>query len=281
MLNQAEHESLNALTPDETEQLVFTIQSSLQIRRRYQFYIWAQSRLHAMIPHDILVCGHFDPARRAIAYDCFSTFPVAQTLVAHLYDPLDGVMPMLVKMWNQTDRLPCTLDQAGDDSDGDRLRELLSEQCVGEFVAHGTLSPHDSGVATFFCFAQLSGELIPTHIKREQRALSARHSFMIELLMPYLHSTYQRTIVTTSVADGARADTNIAGITITDREVEILGWVRQGKSNLEIGVLLQISPLTVKNHVQKILRKLGAANRAQAVSKALDFGLILNGERSV
>ena len=37
-----------------------------------------------------------------------------------------------------------------------------------------------------------------------------------------------------------------------------------------------ISPLTVKNHVQKILRKLGASNRAQAVSKAISLGLIAN-----
>jgi DNA-binding CsgD family transcriptional regulator len=42
-------------------------------------------------------------------------------------------------------------------------------------------------------------------------------------------------------------------------------------SNQQIGVKLGISALTVKNHVQKILRKLGASNRAQAVAIAMSL----------
>jgi DNA-binding CsgD family transcriptional regulator len=61
---------------------------------------------------------------------------------------------------------------------------------------------------------------------------------------------------------------------VTDRECQILEWVREGKSNQQIAVVLGISPLTVKNHLQKILRKLGAGNRAQAVAIALAQNLI-------
>lgn len=61
---------------------------------------------------------------------------------------------------------------------------------------------------------------------------------------------------------------------MTEREIEILTWVQEGKSNQEIGDILCISPLTVKNHVQKILRKLDVKNRAQAVSKATAMRLI-------
>ena len=39
-------------------------------------------------------------------------------------------------------------------------------------------------------------------------------------------------------------------------------------------MILSISPLTVKNHIQKILRKLQASNRAQAVSKAIAMKLL-------
>lgn len=46
-------------------------------------------------------------------------------------------------------------------------------------------------------------------------------------------------------------------------------WIRLGKSNFEIGTILGISPLTVKNHVQKILRKLNVRNRTQAVGRTL------------
>jgi DNA-binding CsgD family transcriptional regulator len=53
---------------------------------------------------------------------------------------------------------------------------------------------------------------------------------------------------------------------LTAREREILLLLRDGKSNAEIGATLAISPLTVKNHVQKVLRKLGVRNRTQAVA---------------
>ena len=58
------------------------------------------------------------------------------------------------------------------------------------------------------------------------------------------------------------------------REKEILEWIYHGKSNIEIGMILQISPLTVKNHVQKILRKLSVLNRTQAIGKAMALRIL-------
>lgn len=66
---------------------------------------------------------------------------------------------------------------------------------------------------------------------------------------------------------------------VTERERQILRWVRDGKSNQQIADVLGIGPLTVKNHIQKILRKLGAGNRAQAVAQALARNLIDAAER--
>ena len=65
----------------------------------------------------------------------------------------------------------------------------------------------------------------------------------------------------------------VAGI-VTSREREVLEWIYRGKSNIEIGMILRISPLTVKNHVQKILRKLDVLNRTQAVGKALALRIL-------
>jgi DNA-binding CsgD family transcriptional regulator len=61
---------------------------------------------------------------------------------------------------------------------------------------------------------------------------------------------------------------------LSERERDVLRWISLGKSNAEIGTILGISPLTVKNHVQKVLRKLDVVNRAQAVGKALEAGII-------
>ena len=54
---------------------------------------------------------------------------------------------------------------------------------------------------------------------------------------------------------------------VSAREHEILDGMSEGKTNAEIGVALNISPFTVKNHVRRILKKLGSGNRAQACAK--------------
>jgi len=59
------------------------------------------------------------------------------------------------------------------------------------------------------------------------------------------------------------------GSTLTRREVEVLRLMAAGDTNGRIARRLVISEGTVKSHVKHILRKLGAANRAEAVSRWL------------
>src|SRR4051812_29018854 len=60
--------------------------------------------------------------------------------------------------------------------------------------------------------------------------------------------------------------------TLTAREHEVLHLMSDGASNAAIGEALVISQATVKSHVRHILRKLGAANRTEAVSLLLASG---------
>jgi len=61
---------------------------------------------------------------------------------------------------------------------------------------------------------------------------------------------------------------------LSPREKEILRNLGLGKSNREIGQQLFISESTVKNHVRNIFRKLNVNNRTQAITTAIDLGLI-------
>ena len=62
---------------------------------------------------------------------------------------------------------------------------------------------------------------------------------------------------------------------LTDREREILIQVARGASNTEIAASLHIAVQTVKTHVSRILYKLDARDRAQAVIAAYESGLIV------
>jgi two-component system NarL family response regulator len=60
---------------------------------------------------------------------------------------------------------------------------------------------------------------------------------------------------------------------LSQRELEVLGLVRQGFSNDEIARLLGISERTVRAHMTAILARLSASDRAQAVAIGYELGL--------
>ena len=100
------------------------------------------------------------------------------------------------------------------------------------------------------------------------RAISVR----LELVVPFLHLAWMRTQLRGAIE--GRGVTLQSVDPLSAREKEILRWIHLGKSNFEIGTILGISPLTVKNHVQKILRKLNVRNRTHAVGRALELGIL-------
>lgn len=61
---------------------------------------------------------------------------------------------------------------------------------------------------------------------------------------------------------------------LTDREMDVLLLLAEGKTNREIGSKLHITMRTVKFHVSSILDKLGASNRTEAVTLAVQRGYV-------
>lgn len=65
----------------------------------------------------------------------------------------------------------------------------------------------------------------------------------------------------------------VVGPRLTDRESEILQLVVEGLTSRQIASQLVVSPRTVENHIQHILRKLGVPGRAALVRYAIEHGL--------
>jgi DNA-binding NarL/FixJ family response regulator len=63
-------------------------------------------------------------------------------------------------------------------------------------------------------------------------------------------------------------------VELTERELQVLRGMADGKSNAEIGRDLYVSEDTVKTHARRLFRKLGARDRAHAVASAFRAGLV-------
>lgn len=57
---------------------------------------------------------------------------------------------------------------------------------------------------------------------------------------------------------------------LTPREAEVLFWVAQGKTNAEIGIIIDASAATVKKHLERVFEKVGAENRSAAAFQAIE-----------
>ena len=97
---------------------------------------------------------------------------------------------------------------------------------------------------------------------------NARHAYFLELLLAQLHLALGR------LPAPRDPDTPAPARPLSAREAEIVRWLRAGKSNDEMGRILGISALTVKNHLQRIYRTLGVGNRAHALARCMELRLL-------
>jgi transcriptional regulator EpsA len=247
-------------SPVELESLTLNLDASLRVRARHQFFSWTQGALQSLIEHDLLMCALRNGAPALLHVDSFSTLPVEPTHFNELFRQDVSLVPYIIKTWEENCCQVAICD-AGDTSPfaNSAFARELRRMGADRIVAHGT---HDAAgqLTSLFMFACRPG------------AVGARQAYLVELLVPSLHLAWMRSQVNWQ-ARTAGAKPAAAGL-LTVRELEILEWIYRGKSNIEIGMILKISPLTVKNHVQKILRRLDVLNRTQAVGKALALRIL-------
>jgi len=244
----------------DVETLVLNLDASLRVYERAHFFSWTQGLLQSLIRHEVLICALRNGDPQSMRVDSFSMVAPDQGIFGEMFLRDTSVAPSLIRVWEERGFRPLLCDVADTPFAKGLFAQELERVRATQILAQGT---HDAEgrVTGFFAFAGNPGLLGP------------RHTYLARLVTPFLHAAWVRTEVNgrTKCNDALVSDT---ARKITAREQEILKWVYFGKSNFEIGAILDISPLTVKNHVQKILRKLDVVNRAQAVGKALELRIL-------
>jgi DNA-binding CsgD family transcriptional regulator len=96
--------------------------------------------------------------------------------------------------------------------------------------------------------------------------------------MPLLHGKFHAWAASFAVAAGVRI--RECALNLTPRESQVLGWIATGKSDWQIGMILEISSKTVNYHAENLKRKFGVATRIQVVVAALRGGHVLSCSQS-
>ena len=243
----------------EEESLVRAIEAGLDVQRLRQFFMWCQGPLRALLPHGVMVCIQFGEHDQVLHVECLNNVAHPPALLAGLCDPVDGLALRLARHCREVGSPACRIDggQSGPAAPGvDALRQELARPELRNALAQG--SGRLPGGATFFALFGISG--LP----------SSRHAHFLALMLPHLHLALLRVI--------ANRDGTVPALPLlapmSAREIEVMLWVTRGKSNPEIGMILDLSALTVKNHLQRIYRKLNVHNRVQALARCHDLKLL-------
>ncbi|HEX5129386.1 MAG TPA: XrtB/PEP-CTERM-associated transcriptional regulator EpsA [Usitatibacter sp.] len=248
------------LNDSEREALLLNIDVSLRVHTRPQLFSWVQGALHSLIPHEVLLCGLQEGRQSPMRVDNFSTATLDGDKLNESFQQDVSLVPQLIKQWEENRcRAIISETERGPFASG-ALARALAGLGAPTVLAHGT---HDASgdMVSFFVFAGKPGTLGP------------KQAYLADLIVPYMHAAWVRSQVTWPLDRAGATKPAKAGL-LTPREQQILQWIYHGKSNIEIGMILDISPLTVKNHVQKTLRKLNVLNRTQAVGKALALRIV-------
>ena len=118
--------------------------------------------------------------------------------------------------------------------------------------SYGTLDA-DQTIATCFSFAGHS-------IENNERSRT-----IISYAVPHLSEALKRIVYQQKIKQS-----NL----LTPKEKEVLHWLKEGKTNWEISMIVGRSERTINFHVTNAKRKLNASNRTQAVAKAISTGEI-------
>lgn len=242
------------LASEDHDRLVWIAESAIKVKNSAGFFLWTQGAVQLLIPHEILLCGVKPNGGNSLQMQRFSSSRYFRDEhFKAVCDPNSGLVPALVARWLRTGAPAFMLP--GEDEETD---ELLTRTELKSVVSHGVWGA-DADVSGYFCFSR-------TPLKADHRTVR-----VLEVVVPIIYVTFLRVLAADLGGEESKVRMNNV---VTKRELEILGWIKEGKTTHDIALILGLSPFTVKNHVQNVLKKLGARSRSHAVAQALNMGLL-------
>lgn len=243
------------LNPQEGEHLLQIVQSAASIQRHHELFLLLQNQCQLFLPHQILVAAWMDARTTRPRLDVISAIPGVRT------GQLNGCgiehqFTDLLSRWIAAGRQARLFDSSS-------IEPVMHAAChcalhtamrrMRSAVLHGVRNARDGTDCLYLA-------MHPVSVQNEPDA--ARYLRLMELVLAQVDTAYRRVAVLNPARSATRATDKLSL-----REQEIIRWITEGKTNARIAAILGISFFTVKNHAQRIFRKLEVTNRTEAAAR--------------
>jgi transcriptional regulator EpsA len=250
------HLDIEANLAGQAQPIVSLVQQAGRIRHHASLVEWLAGPLQAIIPHRAVIAGWGDFDAGLVTYR--SMGPAEHRPPdAEMQRLLRGARAHWVAGGMQPQILPGGVFLRGSEQNDSEhaLVHGLRDLRVGCDCVYAFLIPADVPVAPLRHAARL---LLPSIDLAFRQATAQADD-------PACGTAGDGTPI--AAIETAANDAHEPGPPLSEREDEVMHWVRLGKTNSEIATILNLSTFTVKNHMRRIYKKLNAMNRAQAVSR--------------
>lgn len=246
----------HALTPEEQLLYLNFVQASQGIETAEAFQKYIREFVRPLLPHTMsLACvGGIVNGKAVLEMAIAWNYPDA--LFNKVHEIVNIADRSLLARWYM-ERKPQLIELGRNDHLLSAMeREEMETFNFDNFAAHGVIDV-DGKRGSYISLAGVSGELGP------------HQEFLLELMVPHIHQSLVRIL-----RQQRNGQTFSNAQLLTPKELVVLRWLAEGKSNPEIAALLNRSVSTIRNQVHSILGKLGASSRAEALHKSHELRLL-------
>lgn len=241
------------------EKIFSVIQKSYVIENHLEFFSWLQDGVNEFLPHDVLVAcwGDFEKKleKSKLNYDVASNLSDINTqTVFDSNNGYDVCMLYLHKLWLDNNRCWFVVNNLDHHEVGSQLHVISPNNLkqLNSLMVYGVSDVRGSNVCLYVFFSKEKMFDVPDSV--------------MGLIMPHIDNALRKIQHLKPLKTLTKSTIVIDGDGLSVRELEVIHWVKSGKTNQEIATILDISQNTVKSHLKRIFQKMNVTRRAQAVA---------------
>ena len=252
-----------APAPTDSERFMQIVQATGAVTSHYDLFLFLQSKVQHFIRHQIMIAAWGDFRGDKPKFDVVSALPGVRTdLLADC-----GIEPMLTNLFHRYvagGRKPLRLDsqQVAPErhiSCNCALHEAIKG--MRSITVYGVRNERDNQDSLYIA-------LHPACTKKVNN--KEYFAFLVNAVVSQVDVAFRKVAaLKRPIAEAVAGELPLPSIDqFSERQLSVLRWMVQGKSNSEIAEKLNISAFTVKNHTQRLYKKLAVCNRTEAAENA-------------